>query len=156
MKKKLFWQIKHVRGALTLTVIFGVLGAVATIAQMALLSRIVNRVFLTQEQLAQVEPLLLLLLGAIIVRAGLVWVREVTAQQGAIRLKYALRQRLFAHLLQLGPAYSLYAAPRLDQRGPAVGNRAGHSTLDGAGWQVCRGTYPAPMGRALAHECTLS
>src|SRR6266446_6392217 len=106
MKKKLFWQIKHVRGALTLTVIFGVLGAVATIAQMALLSRIVNRVFLTQEQLAQVEPLLLLLLGAIVVRAGLVWMREVTAQQGAIRLKSALRQRLFAHLLQLGPAYS--------------------------------------------------
>lgn len=106
MKKKLFWQIKHVRGALTLTVIFGVLGAVATIAQMALLSRIVNRVFLTHEQLAQVEPLLLLLLGAIVVRAGLVWMREVTAQQGAIRLKSALRQRLFAHLLQLGPAYS--------------------------------------------------
>jgi ATP-binding cassette, subfamily C, bacterial CydD len=106
MKKKRFWQIKHVWGALTLTVIFGILGAVATIAQMALLSRIVSRVFLTHEQLAQVEPLLLFLLGVIIVRAGLVWVREVTAQQGAICLKSALRQRLFAHLLQLGPAYS--------------------------------------------------
>src|SRR5207248_4614205 len=56
--------------------------------------------------LAQVSSLLFLLLGVIVVRAGLVWVREVTAQQGAIRVKSELRERLFAHLLQLGPAYS--------------------------------------------------
>ncbi len=106
MNKELFRQIKHARSTLALTVIFGALGAAVTIAQMAFLSKIVDRVFLAHASLAQVVPLLLLLLGAIVVRAGLVWIREVTAQQGAIRIKSELRERLFAHLLQLGPAYT--------------------------------------------------
>src|SRR2546421_124132 len=106
MNKELFRQIKNARSALTLTITFGVLGAVAMIAQMAFLSRIVDRVFLAHESLAQVSHFLFLLLGVIVVRGGLVWAREVTAQQGAIRIKSELRERLFAHLLHLGPAYS--------------------------------------------------
>ena len=105
MNRELFRQIKHARNALTLTIIFGVLGAVATIAQMSFLSKIVGRVFLARESLTQVEPLLLLLLGAIGVRAALMWGREVTAQQGAMRVKSELRERLFTHLLQLGPTF---------------------------------------------------
>jgi hypothetical protein len=46
MKKELFQQIKHARGALALTIIFGVLGAIVMIAQMAFLSRIVSLVFM--------------------------------------------------------------------------------------------------------------
>src|SRR5437588_3285328 len=84
---ELFRQIKNVRSTLTLTIIFGVLGAVAMIAQMAFLSRIVDRVFLARENLAQVSYFLFLLLSAVVVRAGLVWAREVTAQWGAIRVK---------------------------------------------------------------------
>lgn len=106
MKKELFRQIKYARNALILTITLGVLGATAMIAQMALLSRVVDLVFLTHQDLAQVSSLLFLLVGTFVVRAGIVWVREVTAQQGAIRVKSDLRERLFAHLLQLGPAYS--------------------------------------------------
>jgi ATP-binding cassette subfamily C protein CydD len=106
MNKTLFWQVKHVRSALILTITFGVLGAGAIIAQMTFLSRVVNRVFLFHEGLDQVGQLLLFLFGAIVVRAGLVWMREVTAQNGAIRFKIELRKRLFAHLLELGPVYS--------------------------------------------------
>ena len=40
MKKELFQQIKHARGALALTIIFGVLGAIVMIAQMAFLSTV--------------------------------------------------------------------------------------------------------------------
>src|SRR5215470_1410952 len=106
MKKELLRHIKYARRALVLTVIFGVLGAIVTVAQMVFLSKIVDRVFLAHQNLAQVELLLIFLLGTIGARAGLVWVREVTAQQGAMRVKAELRERLFAHLLQLGPAYS--------------------------------------------------
>ena len=106
MNKTVFRYITHVRGTLILTVIIGMLGTAIIIFQMALLSRVVNSVFLLHKGLAQVELLLLLLLGAIIVRAGLVWIREITAQKAAIRIKSELRQRLFAHLLQLGPAFS--------------------------------------------------
>ena len=106
MNKTVFRYITHVRGTLVLTVIIGMLGTAVIIVQMALLSRVVNSVFLLHKGLAQVEPLLLLLLSAIIMRAGLAWIREITAQRGAIRIKSELRQRLFAHLLQLGPAFS--------------------------------------------------
>ena len=73
MKKELFRQIKHARNALILTIIFGVLGAIVMIAQMALLSRIVSLVFLAHQDLARVSSLLLLLLGVLVVRAVLVW-----------------------------------------------------------------------------------
>src|SRR5436305_4008242 len=106
MNKELFRQIKHARGTLTVTIALGVLGAVTTIVQMVLLSRIVSQVFLAHQNLSQVGLPLLLLLGTIVMRAGTVWLREVTAQQSAIRVKAELRERLFAHLLQLGPAYS--------------------------------------------------
>src|SRR5438552_2833490 len=91
LNKELFRQIKYARYALALTISFGVLGAVVMIAQMALLSRVVNQVFLAHESLSRVELLLLFLLGTIIVRAGLVWTREVTAQHGAMRIKAELR-----------------------------------------------------------------
>ncbi len=99
-------QFKQAQPTLLLAILLGALGAVATIMQMALLSRIVSRVFLIHADLAQVELLLFLLFGTIVVRAGSLWGREIAAQRGAIRVKSHLRERLFAHLLRLGPAYS--------------------------------------------------
>ena len=88
------------------TVAAGILAAVVTIAQMALLSHVVARVFLGHDDLARVARLLWLLLGVVAARAALVWLREVTAQEVAIRVKTAVRGRLFAHILRLGPAYT--------------------------------------------------
>jgi len=93
------------RIALAGTVALGVLAAVATIAQMTLLSRVVDRVFLGHQALGRVASPLLFLLVAIVARAALVGAREVVAQRGAIRVKTDVRARLFAHLLRLGPAY---------------------------------------------------
>ena len=82
------------------------LGAVATVAQMIILSKAVDRVFLAGESLEGVRTLLLLLLGAVLLRSGLLWLREIVAQRGAIRVKNELRERLFAHLTLLGPGYT--------------------------------------------------
>jgi ATP-binding cassette subfamily C protein CydD len=106
MNRALFLQIHHARHALALTVAVGVLGMAVTIAYMVLLSRIVGRVFVAREGLDQVGPLLLLLLAAVVLRAALLWLQEVTAQRGAIRVKAALRERISAHLFRLGPAYA--------------------------------------------------
>ena len=84
----------------------GLLGAAATIAQMVLLSKVVDRVFLDGESPDRVTTLLFLLLGAIILRSGLLWLREITAQRGAVYVKGELRECLFAHLMQLGPGYT--------------------------------------------------
>ncbi len=106
MYKKLLAYTKPARGILAFTVVLGLMGAFATIAQMTLLSQIVNAVFLLHRGLSQALLPLALLMGAILLRASLIWAREVTAQRGAIRAKASLREHVFAHLLKLGPAWS--------------------------------------------------
>ena len=106
MHKQLRTFLKPSRVILTLTIVLGVLGAITTIVQMTILSEIVNAVFLARKGLAQVLLPLTLLLVAIVLRACLLWGREVTAQRAASRLNNSLRARVFAHLLQLGPAWS--------------------------------------------------
>lgn len=105
MNRELLLQVKPARIFLSCAIALGVLGAAATVAQMVFLSKIVDRVFLAGESLEGVRTLLLLLLGAIVLRAGLLWLREITGQRGAIYVKNELRERLFAHLMRLGPNY---------------------------------------------------
>jgi ATP-binding cassette subfamily C protein CydD len=106
MNRELLRQVKPARIFLVCTIALGMLGAVATIAQMVSLSLVVDRVFLAGESLEEMRPLLLLLLGAVVLRSGLLWLRELVAQRGAVRVKNELRERLFAHLMQLGPNYT--------------------------------------------------
>ena len=106
MNRELLRQIRPARIFLVCTVALGILGAVATIAQMLFLSMVVDRVFLADESLEVVRTLLLLLLGAVVLRSGLLWLREIVAQRGAVRVKSELRERLFAHLMRLGPGYT--------------------------------------------------
>jgi len=87
-------------------VALGILSAAATVAQMIFLSRIIDRVFLKGAGLADVRGSLLLLLAAVLARAALLWTREVVAGHGTVRVKSALRERLHAHLMRLGPAYA--------------------------------------------------
>ena len=78
--------------------------AAVVILQMYLLSIIINDVFFLSEQ--PNTSSLYLLLATIIARALLIWVRERLAQQKAVRIKSALRLKLFGHLLELGPSYT--------------------------------------------------
>jgi ATP-binding cassette, subfamily C, bacterial CydD len=106
MDRRLFRQVRSARVSLGVTVALGVLVAVATIAQMVFLARVVDRVFLHGVDLEDVSALLLYLFGAVVIRAGLLWLREISAQRGAVRVKSELREKLFAHILRLGPAYT--------------------------------------------------
>jgi ATP-binding cassette subfamily C protein CydD len=106
MNRELLRQVKPVRVSLLYAIVSGMLIAITTVAQMVFLSTVVYRVFLGREGLEGVWPLLFLLLGAIVLHSGLLWLREVVTQRGAIRVKSTLRERLFAHLMQLGPGYT--------------------------------------------------
>ena len=106
MNRELMREVGSARVFLGATVGIGVLVAVATIFQMVFLAKVVNRVFVEGAGLRDVGMLLFLLLVASVVRSGLLWVREVTAQRGAVRVKSELRERLFGHVLRLGPAYA--------------------------------------------------
>lgn len=105
-EKELFGLVSAARAYLAAVVSVGLLAAVATVAQMALLSEIVAGAFVDGEGLARLKPAVILLLGAVFARSALLWARELVAQRGAARVKSELRERLFSHVLRLGPAYA--------------------------------------------------
>lgn len=106
MNRELLRQVPSARASLGATVALGILAAVATIAQMVALAKVVDRVFLEGAGLRDVGGPLLVLLAASVLRSGLLWARKVAAQRGAVRVKSQLRERLFGHVLRLGPAYA--------------------------------------------------
>ena len=79
-------RIPPARPYLAATVVVGLLVAIVTVAQMAFLSEIVDRTFLEGGGSEQTFTLLSLLAATAVLRAGLFWVRETTAQRGAIRV----------------------------------------------------------------------
>jgi ATP-binding cassette subfamily C protein CydCD len=106
MHRRLLTLTRDTRTALTLTILSGFLAGLLTIWQAWLLSKSINGVFLQGQSIAQVMGLLRLMLVAISGRALLTWLNEVSANVVAVKIKTDLRNRLFAHILKLGPAYS--------------------------------------------------
>ena len=86
-------------------VFLGFAGGLLVIAQAAVLSLVIGRVFLAGQVLSQVSPYLVGLVGIILVRSILVAAAEGLAGQLAIQIKTSLRERLFRHLFELGPAF---------------------------------------------------
>jgi ATP-binding cassette, subfamily C, bacterial CydD len=106
VNRDLLREVRSARVFLGVTVALGLLAAAATIVQLVALGKVVDGVFLEGADLVEVRGLLLLLLGASILRSALLWGREVAAQRGAVRVKSELREQLFAHVLRLGPSYT--------------------------------------------------
>ena len=106
LDKRLLQETRSVQTALSLTILLGILAGIVLVGQAFYLSRVINQVFLAGDTLAEVQNYLLILFGLSLIRAGLTWSSQVTAQQVASRVKIEVRQRLTAHLLALGPAYT--------------------------------------------------
>ena len=106
MHRRLLSLTRDTRTALTLTVLSGFLAGLLTIGQAYLLSSTVNGVFLEGRNLAHVAAWLQWMLVLIAGRAFLTWLNEISANSVAVRIKSNLRERLFNHILNLGPAYT--------------------------------------------------
>lgn len=106
MHRRLLALTRDSRTALFLTVLSGFLTGLLTISQAYLLSNTVNAVHLQGYTLFQVSHWLRLILIVIAGRAFLTWVNEVSANLVAVKIKLDLRERLFNHILNLGPAYT--------------------------------------------------
>lgn len=102
--RRLFGLARGQRGFLPAQAALSFFSTAVIIFQMYLLSVIIHEVFMLNK--APANSLLYLMAAAIIARAALIWIRERLAQQQAVRIKSALRIRLFNHLLNQGPAFS--------------------------------------------------
>lgn len=103
---RLLAQLHPVRFFFSATILCGLVIGILTIAQARALSHIIAQVFLQHATLAAVWHAMLVLLAIIFTRAIFSWASEVSAFQVAARIKTALRERVFKHLLELGPAYT--------------------------------------------------
>ncbi len=106
MHRRLLSLTSDARLPLLTTILSGFFAGLLTIGQAWLVSSVINDVFLRGQSLAQVMNPLTLILVIIGGRALLTWLNEVSANAVAVRIKTDLRERLFAHILKLGPAYS--------------------------------------------------
>ncbi|MCB9455840.1 MAG: thiol reductant ABC exporter subunit CydD [Anaerolineaceae bacterium] len=105
LDQRLLYETRFAHGALAASLGANALLGFVVIAQAALLSQVIQRVFLGGETLEQVLPTLLFLLGIVGLRAALSYASGHASAQLAIRVKNALRERFVAHLYALGPAY---------------------------------------------------
>jgi ATP-binding cassette subfamily C protein CydCD len=96
------WQA---RLPIILSISLGVVGGILGIFQAQQVSRVINAVFLLGNPLSSVWFILEIILVIIILRAAFNWGAEVAATSAAQRIKQSLRQRLFAHIQNLGPAF---------------------------------------------------
>jgi len=104
--RRLWQQARTERLLLGLTVALGALGGLATVGQAFALSQAVAGAFLGGRDLAGVWPWLRALLALTVLRGATAWASEITASRVAARVKTALRERLLAHIMALGPAYA--------------------------------------------------
>ncbi len=106
MHRRLLTLTRDTRLALLLTVFSGFLAGLLTIGQAWLFSSVINSVFLEKQALAQVTFPLSLILLTISGRALLAGLTEISANAVAVKIKTDVRNRLFAHMLKLGPSYA--------------------------------------------------
>jgi len=104
--KRLFREAKAVRTGFMLTVALGFLGGIATVLQARYVSDIINNAFLEHDALVDLQPLFVILLLTILARALFIWGSEIAANRVAGEVKQKLRERLFAHIVALGPTYA--------------------------------------------------
>lgn len=106
MHRRLRSLTNHSRLALFITITAGLTGGLLTLWQASLVSQVINAVFLEAQALDMLWGILLATLLVIALRGIFTWVGSMAATMVAVRIKTDLRQRLFAHLLALGPAYA--------------------------------------------------
>lgn len=98
-------RLPRLRRAAVLSVILGVVGAATIVAQAIALARLVDRSLLHHASLQQVGPELVVVAGALVVRAAAALAGELLANRTGETVVEGLRIQLLRHALALGPSW---------------------------------------------------
>lgn len=115
LDQRLLQLANHAKLALFLAILSGLAAGLLAILQARLLSRSITLAFLHGQRLEQVSHLLGWLAAAAAARAVMIWITETTGGIASGKIRHELRNRLFSHLLLLGPGYA-----RQEQTGELV------------------------------------
>ena len=105
-EKRLFQGNRLATIFLILASTAGALAAAIFIIQAILISEVVDRVFLRDQSLTAVTPILITALILLFIRSALIWLKEFVAQRSANAVKEDWRQRLTRHIFHLGPHFT--------------------------------------------------
>jgi ABC-type multidrug transport system fused ATPase/permease subunit len=104
INRRLLELTRGARGRILLAVLIGLGVTLINVAQLSIIGHAIGRMF-SGMSIAVVLPLLLIAATLIIFRAWLTYLKEIISQYIAAGIKIALRKRIYAHLLALGPSY---------------------------------------------------
>jgi ATP-binding cassette subfamily C protein CydD len=106
LERRLWSEYPRARRTLAFSTALRFGAATCWVAFALLLSDVVARVFVGGRGFDDVSLELLLMVGLVVARGGLIWPAEVVAQRAAEDVKTGVRQRLAARLVELGPTYT--------------------------------------------------
>jgi ABC-type multidrug transport system fused ATPase/permease subunit len=104
VNRRLIELTRGYRNRILLAVLIGFGVTLINVAQLSITGYAIGRMF-SGVAIASVLPLLLIVAFLIIFRAWLTYLKEIIAQYIAAGIKIGLRNRIYAHLLTLGPGY---------------------------------------------------
>jgi ATP-binding cassette subfamily C protein CydCD len=116
LNPRLLRESRQSRTIFILSISLSLIGGILGILQAREISSLISQVFLQGKDLEAVSRLLLFIFIIIVLRVGAVWGGELSASAGASKIKQALRQRLYSHLTDIGPAYLRSEAGEQDTR----------------------------------------
>jgi ATP-binding cassette, subfamily C, bacterial CydCD len=96
---------KYTQIGIALSIGLGFVGGILSVFQAGAISHVINQVFLASAGMKAVTGSLFFILVIFLIRAVCVWGAEITATNGAHNIKEDLRNRMYTHILEVGPAY---------------------------------------------------
>jgi ATP-binding cassette, subfamily C, bacterial CydCD len=105
-KSALSWlwrQINTARRWLLFTIVLGLAGGLLTVVQAWLIARIVQRTFTHGFTIDSLNPLFIILIAVVALKALTAWAREVFGFQAGAAVRERVRHDLTAHLVAVGP-----------------------------------------------------
>ncbi|OGO32316.1 MAG: thiol reductant ABC exporter subunit CydD, partial [Chloroflexi bacterium RBG_16_54_11] len=105
IRLRLLEEGRQSRSFFIISIILGVTGGILSILQAREISKLIAQVFLQGAGLEGVSSVIDIVLAIIVLRAGVTFGAEWSAGAAARRIKQVLRQRLYSHIVALGPAH---------------------------------------------------